>query len=70
MRRLQLIVLMLSACLVGGCSNFRGARLLAPEHFGLNLNAPDIYIETGADEKAITGLRDAMVKAESAIRAA
>lgn len=70
MRRLNIIVLPLSACLIGGCSNLRGAKLLTPEHFGLTPIDKNIYIEAGADEKAKAELRDAMKKAESAIRAA
>ena len=70
MHRLYIIVLALLACLIGGCSNLRGATLLMPEHFGLTQIGPNVYIEAGAEEKARAELRDAMTKAESAIRAA
>ena len=70
MRSLKIIFLALLACLIGGCSDLRGAKLLTPEHFGLTPIDKNIYIEAGADEKAKAELRDAMTKAESAIRAA
>ncbi|MGD2083390.1 MAG: hypothetical protein PVF91_10505 [Chromatiales bacterium] len=70
MRCAGIVVLALSACLVGGCSNLRGAKLLTPEAFGLVPVDERIYIEAGADEKARAELRDAMTRAESAVRAA
>jgi hypothetical protein len=46
------------------------AKLLMPESFGLSQIGPNIYLESGADETTRTTLREAMVKAESSIRAA
>ncbi|MBK6999507.1 MAG: hypothetical protein IPH35_05920 [Rhodoferax sp.] len=64
------IGLLLSAGIVGGCSILPWGKLHAPESFGLTPVAPRIYVEAGADEATRTMLRDAMEKAESAIRAA
>lgn len=70
MRHLTLFIFLLTLSLLGGCSVLKGGKLLAPESFGLSLVTPNIYIEAGADEATRTELRDAMVQAESAIRAA
>jgi len=70
MRYLPIIVLLLSVSLTCGCSIIRSAKLLTPEQFGLTPIEQNVYIETGADEKAKGELRDAMVMAENAIRAA
>ncbi len=61
---------MLSVGLTGGCSIIRSAKLLTPEQFGLTSIEQNLYIETGADEKAKGEVRDAIAKAEHAIRAA
>jgi hypothetical protein len=70
MRYMNIIVLALSACLVGGCSNLRGVKLLTPEYSGFTPLDDNIYIETGANEKDKSELRQAVTRAESAIRAA
>lgn len=69
MRFLKIIVLLISASFVSGCSVLQGGKLLAPESFGLTPIAPSIYVETGADEATRVKLRDAMTQAEDAIRA-
>lgn len=69
MRYLNIIVLLISVCLIGGCSVLEGGKLLAPESFGLSSITPSIYVEAGADERTRVKLRDAMEKAEDAIRA-
>lgn len=70
MRKFNIIVIALSAFLMGGCSNLRGAKLLTPEHFGLIKIDQNIYIEAGANEKAKAKLREATSMAESILRAA
>ncbi|MHB1491514.1 MAG: hypothetical protein ACYCTH_13625 [Cellulomonas sp.] len=70
MHNLKIVFLLLSINLLGGCSVLQGGKLLAPESFGLVPITPNIYVEGDADEATRTKLRDAMVKAESAIRAA
>jgi len=70
MRYLPIIVLLLSVSLTCGCSIISSTKLLTPEHFGLTPIEQNVYIETGADEKAKGELRDAMVRAENAIRSA
>ncbi|CAH1074597.1 hypothetical protein [Candidatus Nitrotoga sp. 1052] len=70
MRHFRIIVLLLTASLLSGCSVLQGGKLLAPENFGLTPVAPRIYVETGADEAIRGKLREAMDKAEDAIRAA
>jgi len=68
MRRLWIIALLLTASLLSGCSVLQGSKLLAPESFGLTSVAPNIYVEAGADETVRGNLREAMDKAEEAIR--
>jgi hypothetical protein len=70
MRQLWIVALLLIAGLPSGCSVLQGGKLLAPESFGLISVAPNIYIEAGADETARDNLREAMDKAEEAIRVA
>lgn len=70
MRFLKTISFLLSASLVGGCSILQGGKLLAPESFGLTPVAPNIYVESGADEATHNKLREAMERAESAIHVA
>lgn len=69
-RKPQLLALLLSAIMIGGCSILQGSKLIAPEDAGFSKVAPHLYVESGADEAAQETLRDAMAKAESAIRAA
>jgi len=70
MSEMKAILLFLSLGLIGGCSTLQGGKLLAPESFGLNPITPNIYVEADADEATRAKLREAMKKAESAIRAA
>lgn len=70
MHNLKIVLLLLSISLLGGCSVLQGGKLLAPESFGLVPITPNIYVEANADEATRTLLSDAMVKAESAVRAA
>lgn len=70
MRYLKNVMLLLLLNLIGGCSLLQGSKLLAPENFGMTAVTPSIYVEAGADEATRLKLRDAMEKAESAIRAA
>ena len=68
MRHLKTIVFLLTASLISGCSILQGGKLLAPESFGLTQVTPSIYVEAGADEATRAKLREAMGKAENAIR--
>lgn len=54
--------------LLEGCSILKGGKLYAPETFGFDPIAPDIYVERGTDEATRQRLRDAVAKAESEIR--
>jgi len=65
---LKVIVVLLSAILIGGCGTVQGVKLLAPESFGLIPVTPSIYVEAGADESTRIKLREAMDKAEETIR--
>jgi hypothetical protein len=69
MRYLNVVALIIFSSLVGGCSVLQGGKLLAPESFGLTAVTPSIYVEAGAEEGTRIKLRDAMEKAEDAIRA-
>jgi hypothetical protein len=68
MHQFWIIALLLTASLLSGCSVLQGSKLLAPESFGLTSVAPNIYVEAGADETVQGNLREAMDKAEEAIR--
>jgi hypothetical protein len=68
MRYQNLIVLLISASLTGGCSVLQGGKLLAPESFGLTPVSPNIYVEAGTDEGTQIKLCNAVEKAEDAIR--
>jgi len=70
MRHLNIIVILLTASLIGGCSNLQGGKLFAPEMFGLTPVNSSIYVEAGTDEETRGKLREAMEKAENAIHAA
>lgn len=70
MRYLKFITILLFPSLLGGCSILQGGKLLAPESFGLIPVTPSIYVEAGADEATRIKLREAMGRAENAIRAA
>ena len=69
-RALNVLALLLSLCVLGGCTVLQASKLLAPETFGLVQVTPSIYVEAGTDVETQTKLREAMMKAESAIRTA
>lgn len=70
MRYLKLLALMLSLITISGCSILQGSKLLAPESFGLTPLAPGVYVEASADNATRAKLREAVGKAENAIRSA
>ena len=70
MRAIRVLALLLWVWLLGGCTLLQASKLLAPERFGLVQVTPSIYVEAGADVETQARLREAMVKAESAIRVA
>lgn len=70
MSQLRIIIILIFACTLGGCSNLRGTKLLMPEQFGFVRIEQNIYIEAGADEEAKEKIRSAMSKAEVKIRSA
>ena len=70
MHHLRTAALLLSLCLLGGCTVLQAAKLLVPENFGLSPVTPRIYVEAGTDESTRKKILDAMDKAEGAIRAA
>jgi hypothetical protein len=53
-----------------GCSILKGGKLYAPETFGFEPIAPNIYVEHGMDKATQQQLRDEVTKAGNAIRAA
>jgi hypothetical protein len=69
MRYVNMLAPLIFASLSSGCTVVQGGKLLAPELFGLIPVTANIYVEAGADEGIRARLRDAMQKAESAIRA-
>jgi signal transduction histidine kinase len=69
--RLSLIWILLPLLtLLEGCSVLQGGKLFAPETFGLVQIASNIYVEPGTDQATQASLREAMQKAEIAIRTA
>lgn len=68
MRYLSAVILLSLLVTLPGCSIVQGAKLYAPETFGFVAIAPNIYVESGTDEHTQAKLREAMDKAESAIR--
>ena len=50
MSYLKTVLVLFSSILMTGCGNLLGAKLLAPEGFGLVPLAPSVFIEAGADE--------------------
>lgn len=70
MRKFWVIALLLVASIICGCSVTFGGKLLAPEAFGLIELTPNLFVEASTDEVARANLREAMIKAEAAIRAA
>ncbi len=70
MRHRSQLILWPLILLLGGCSLLQGGKLYAPESFGLVPIASKIYVEPGTDEATQTQLREAVVRAEVAIRSA
>ncbi len=70
LRALLLVALLGGAGLTSGCSNLRGAKLLAPETFGFVPAGERIYVESGADEETVVAVQRAVSDAESAVRTA
>ena len=70
MRAFKVLALLLSICVLGGCTVLQASKLLAPEGFGLVQVTPSIYVEAGTDVETQAKLREAMVKAETAIHSA
>ena len=70
MRLANILLILFSLSILGGCSIFQTGKLLAPETFGFTKIAPNIYVETGATEEARANLREALTKAERVINAA
>lgn len=70
MRRQAIAILLLLLVFLPGCGIVQGAKLYAPETFGLNPITPNIYVESGTDKHTQAILREAFDKAESAIRSA
>ena len=53
---------------LNGCSTLQAGKLIAPSHFGMEQIAPDVYLETGADDASKTALVAAMLQAQQAVR--
>jgi hypothetical protein len=70
LRPLISLTILLLICLLGGCGVLQAGKLLAPESFGLTQIAPNIYVEANADDATRASLREALEKAENAIRVA
>ncbi|MEW5823998.1 MAG: hypothetical protein AB1766_06580 [Pseudomonadota bacterium] len=70
MRFLKLLVFLSATVLLAGCANVKGLKLLAPEPFGLRALAPDVYIESSADEQAVLDLHSALFRAREAVHVA
>ena len=68
MRAFILLALLPLISVLGGCTILQASKLLAPESFGLMQVTPSIYVEAGTDVETQAKLREAMVKAETAIR--
>lgn len=68
MSYLKTVLVLFSSILMTGCGNLLGAKLLAPEGFGLAPLAPSVFIEAGADEATKDKLRSEVAIAEIAIR--
>jgi hypothetical protein len=67
---LRPLAVLLLLALLQGCSVLQGGKLLAPQTFGFERIAPDVYVEAGADEATRTRLIEDRTQAEAAVRAA
>ncbi len=67
---MKLIAIVLALACVGGCGLLPWTRLYAPENFGLSRVTARIYVEDEADPATRLRLREALERAEVAIRAA
>ena len=63
-------ILILVVVALSGCSTVAGAKLLMPEHFGLEKVNDQIYVEAGADAATRAQLVEAMAQARSEIQTA
>lgn len=61
---------LLLLALLQGCSVLQGGKLLAPQAFGFERIAPDLYVEAGADETLRARLIEDRRHAEAAVRTA
>jgi hypothetical protein len=64
------MIFLLLLNVLGGCSTLQKGKLLVPEIFGLAPITPYFYVDANADEATRAKLRDALLKAEGAIRTA
>lgn len=69
-RALEVLALVISISAFSGCTVVQASKLLAPETFGLEQVTPSIFVEAGTDVETQAKLREAMVRAETAIRSA
>jgi hypothetical protein len=67
---LRSLATLLLLSVLGGCSVLQGGKLWAPQTFGFERIAPDLYVEAGADETTRARLSEARGQAEAAVRAA
>lgn len=67
---LRPLAALLLLALLQGCSVLQGGKLFAPQAFGFERIAPDLYVEAGADATARARLMQAVPQAEAAVRAA
>ena len=70
MQIFRIITFLLLLVFVTGCSSLKGAKMLAPETFGLSPVAKNIYVEAGTEQAAKDEIQKAVARAEIAIRAA
>jgi hypothetical protein len=66
--RLKIVLLIVLAAVIAGCGNLNGVKMLAPEQFNMTPVESNLFVERGADEATLYGLRAAMTTAEDAIR--
>jgi hypothetical protein len=70
LRIFQPLATLLLLSLLAGCSVLQGGKLWAPQAFGFERIAPDLYVEEGADEATRAQLIEATAQGEAAMRAA
>ncbi|WP_298235700.1 hypothetical protein [uncultured Azohydromonas sp.] len=67
---LRPLALLFLLALLQGCSVLQGGKLWAPQAFGFERIAPDLYVEAGADAATRARLLEDRSQAEAAVRAA